>query len=90
MSRRVAKVRISIELFENILTCKWGSHPTHKLETNAPDDLRVLGFAPVEGEPFLTTVYAFVESASFEEVAEGGQPPEIESFTYSLIEVQNA
>jgi hypothetical protein len=90
MSRRVAKVRISIELFENILTCRWGSHPTHRLETNAPQDLRVWGFAPVETEPFLMTVYMFVESESFEEVAEGAQPPEIMPFQYSLIEVEHA
>jgi hypothetical protein len=75
---------ISVELFEMILRAEVGGREGYRVETNAPKDLKVLGFAPVDGEPILRTVFAFVESESFAEVAEGSQPPLIEPFQYTM------
>lgn len=77
---RVARVQISKEFFEAFVKAEVWS-PVYFIESNAPQDLEVLGFATSKDHPF--TFEAYVKSESFAEVAEGAMPPLIKPFVYT-------
>jgi len=79
---RVARIQISKEFFEMILIADVNQPPGRIITSNAPKDLEVLGFATSKVNPF--TFEALVKSESFFDVAEGGEPPLIEPFIYTI------
>lgn len=68
---KLAKVLISREYFEVILKAEINTKD--KITTNAPSDLKILGFA--DKNPY--TFFAICESETFADIPEGADPPEL-------------
>jgi hypothetical protein len=81
---KVARVRISKELLEQIIRADFGQYPGRTVTTNAPKDLEILGVGKIEGLLYPHTFELYVKSETFDDVPEGAEPPEIEAFTYTV------
>ena len=79
---KVAKVKISKDLLEQILRADIGTQPNTTVTTNAPKDLKVLGLAI--HLPYPHTFEMYVESETFADIPEATEPPEIEPFVYTI------
>lgn len=87
--RRIVKVRYSFDLLSVIFSGKIGVKPRSRIEIDAPSDLKVVaiesGGGIKHGWSHRETAWLYFTSATFEPVAEGGDPPEIEPFTFRIV-----
>lgn len=81
-SRRIAKVRISIEILSMMLRAEFNN--LDHIRTDAPKDLEVVGFAAVPDYPYYVG-WVYCTSETFDEIMEGADAPEIPAFTYTLV-----
>ncbi len=82
--RRLAKIQISFELLSEILSGRAGLKQGYRIETTAPDDLKIVALFPGPG---LQAAWMYCESESYEPVFAMKDAPEIEPFEYSIIKM---
>lgn len=82
--RKLAKVQISFGLLSEILSGRAGSEQGYRIETTAPDDLKIVALF---SGPGLQSAWMYCESASFEPVSAMKDAPETDPFEYKIIEV---
>lgn len=83
--RKLAKIQISFELLSEILSGRAGLRQGYRIETTAPDDLKIVALFP---NPGLSSAWMYCESASFESVSSMKDAPEVEPFEYSIVKVE--
>lgn len=80
MGRKIAKVRMSLELLDKILQGKIQGVES----TTAPQDLKVVALEQPEVGRFNQWCYVYFESDSNKELQEGEETPEVKPFQYNV------
>ena len=86
---KIARTLISKEYLEMILRADFFARPNTIIETDAPKDMEVLGLAYYPHGSFGSThtLEIWVKSETFEEIAEGADPPVVGPFIYTVKEI---
>jgi hypothetical protein len=81
---KIARTLVSKEYLEMVLRGDVFARPNTTIETDAPKDLEVLGLAY---RPHSIGLEIWVKSETFEDVLEGGEPPVVGPFVYTVKEL---
>lgn len=79
--KRIGKVQISLELLSEILSGRSIGRPGFRIETTAPEDLKVISIFPGNEH---NTAWMYCQSESFDLVPDNENHPELDPFEYSF------